>query len=76
MFLVNLRIFAKYSETFCIMTRNVYVLITDLDVVCYTNLSKLVRQNPKVNYYSTYRGLRVSNKVEKDGIIVIKTRLI
>jgi hypothetical protein len=57
------------------MKRNVYVLIDGDRTESYSNLTKLIKDTPKLTYYTIYRALILSNRVDKNGCSVIKTIL-
>jgi hypothetical protein len=57
------------------MKRNVYVLIDEEDVQCFSNLTKLIRNTQKITYFSAYRALQKSNIIESGGVTITKTTL-
>jgi hypothetical protein len=57
------------------MKRNVYVVIKEESVECYSNLTKLIKSNSDLTYFSVYRALTLSSKIERDGITIVKTVL-
>ena len=54
---------------------NVYVIIYEDSVQCYTNLAKAIRNTPKISYFPIYRALKDSNQTQQFGYKIIKTQL-
>jgi len=55
--------------------RNIYVVVDPDCAECYSNLSKLIRNNRNFTYYTVYRALLKANRIERDGVMIYKTVL-
>ena len=69
-------IFVQNSHRrFCIMKRKIYIITTPEETLCYSNLSKLIRDNPNIHYFSAYRSIKETGSYAKDSIRIVKTTL-
>lgn len=57
------------------MKRNLYISINQDEINVYSNLSKMMRNIPGINYFKVYRALTRGNEVKIDNYTFIKTIL-
>ena len=55
--------------------RKIYVVISPLEVKCYSNLTKAINNTPNITYSPIYQALKQSSRVEKNGYTIVCTVL-
>ena len=65
-----------YGEILHLMDRNVYIVMKDDSVECYSNLTKAVRKTPLIEYFPVYRQLVKNGIAENNGYRIINRKLI